>query len=70
MYQTMCENHIVTHAIDIKDDSRVKNCQKDKYVRMYQNTRIPDNLNISYHINVTLQKKWNFEKIGIDDKIS
>ena len=53
MYQTMCENHIVTHAIDIKDDSRVKNCQKDKYVRMYQNTRIPDNLNISDYMKVT-----------------
>ena len=54
MYQTMCENHIVTHAIDIKDDSRVKNCQKDKYVRMYQNTRIPDNLNISDYMKVTI----------------
>ena len=54
MYQTMCDNHIVTHAIDVKDGSRVKNCQKDKYVRIYQNTRIPENLNISYYINVTI----------------
>ena len=27
---------------------------QDRYVRIYQNTRIPENLNISYYINVTI----------------
>ena len=27
---------------------------QDRYVRIYQNTRIPENLNISHYINVTI----------------